>query len=120
MKTLRVLVLVAAAAMTASASIGIDSLGGKKKAEPPRVKLSRTDAMAAATAKIGGTALRAKLTVERRVSLYEVMVRKDGKLFEVEVDASTGRIIQVEQEDDDDDDDDEDEDDDDDEEEDDD
>lgn len=70
-------------------------------------KTSIASAIEIALKKVPGQAYRASLVLEKKTSMYEVLVLSDGKRFEVEVNAATGEIIEVEQEDDDDDDDDE-------------
>jgi uncharacterized membrane protein YkoI len=82
-----------------------------------RVKLSLAKASEIAVAKAGkgtGKASGGKLEISRTRALFEVKVVEAGKADEVEVDAATGNVIEVEDDDDDDDDDDDEDDDDDD------
>lgn len=53
-----------------------------------------------------GEALAAKIEIENNKPLIEVKVFSKGKLYEVEIDAATGKVQEVDDEDDDDDDDD--------------
>lgn len=76
-------------------------------------KLTMAGAIEAALKKVPGKASRALFYVKKGKPMAEVMVVKEGKLFEVKVDAATGAIIKVEEDDDDDDDEDDDDDDDD-------
>ncbi len=78
-------------------------------------KLSLAKAVEAALLKVPGKATRVSFELKKDKPVAEVMVFKDGKLFEVKLDAVTGSVIKVEEEDDDDDDEDDDDDDDDDE-----
>ena len=90
----------------------------KKNKAMPASKISGVSATTLAAAiesalkKVpGGEALAAEIEIENGKPLIEVKIFSHGKLYEVEVDATTGAVLEVEQEDDDDDDDDEDEDD---------
>lgn len=77
-------------------------------------KLTIAKAVAAATEKVAGKASRVSFELKKGKPIAEVIVVKDGKLFEVKLDAVTGSVIKVEEDDDDDDGDDDDDDDDDD------
>ena len=73
--------------------------------------ITEAKAMAIAEDHMGGTALSVELEREGRSLIYEVVIENDDGLWEVEVDAKDGSIIEVErddgdEEDDDDDDDD--------------
>jgi uncharacterized membrane protein YkoI len=78
------------------------------------VKISMASAIDAAVKKVPGKASRANFYCKKGKPMAEVLVVKDGKLFEVKLDAATGSVIKVEEDDDDDDDADDDDDDDDD------
>lgn len=67
-------------------------------------KLSMAKVVEAATAKVPGKASRANFLLKKGKAVAEVIVVKEGKLFEVKVDAVTGSVIKVEEDDDDDDD----------------
>jgi len=56
----------------------------------------------------GGEALAAEIEVENGKALIDVKIFSNGKLYEVEIDATTGAVLEVEQDDDEDDDDEED------------
>ncbi len=77
-------------------------------------KISMAGAIDAALKKVGGKASRANFYLKKGKPMAEVIVVKDGKLFEVKLDAATGAVVKVEEDDDDDDDADDDDDDDDD------
>jgi uncharacterized membrane protein YkoI len=77
-------------------------------------KISMAGAIDAALKKVAGKASRANFYLKKGKPMAEVIVVKEGKLFEVKVDAATGAIVKVEEDDDDDDDADDDDDDDDD------
>jgi len=76
-------------------------------------KLSLAKAVEAATLKVPGKATRVRFGLKKGNPVAEVIIFKDGKIFEVKVDAVTGSVIKVEEDDDDDDDGDDDDDDDD-------
>jgi len=78
------------------------------------VKVAMPKLIEAAVAKVAGKATRVSYELKKGKPFAEIIVVKDGKLFEVKVDATTGLVTKVEEEDDDDDDEDDDEDDDDD------
>ncbi|HZE99348.1 MAG TPA: PepSY domain-containing protein [Planctomycetota bacterium] len=71
-------------------------------------KLSLNKLVGIATAKVAGKASRISLGLKKGNPVAEVIVFKDGKLFEVKINAVTGSVIKVEEDDDDDDDGDED------------
>jgi uncharacterized membrane protein YkoI len=80
------------------------------------VKVAMPKLIEAAVAKVAGKATRISYELKKGKPFAEIIVVKDGKLFEVKVDATTGQVTKVEEDDDDedgDDDDDDDEDDDD-------
>jgi uncharacterized membrane protein YkoI len=77
-------------------------------------KIPMPKLIAAAVKKVPGQASRASFELKKGKTFAEIVVVKDGKLFEVKVDAATGEVTKVEQDDDDDDDADDDDDDDDD------
>jgi uncharacterized membrane protein YkoI len=77
----------------------------------PALKVTLSRAIESALGKVDGQALSATIEVENGKPLIEVQILSGGKIWEVEIDGTTGAVIEVEQEDDDDDDDDEDDDD---------
>ncbi|HEU4339199.1 MAG TPA: PepSY domain-containing protein [Planctomycetota bacterium] len=74
----------------------------------PALKVSLSKAIETALAKVDGQALNAEVELENGKAMIEVKILSNGKIWEVEIDGTTGAITEVEQEDDDDDDDDED------------
>ncbi len=62
----------------------------------PAAQVGPWDAMKAATAKVGGKAHSATYMSEGGKWLYDVIVIKDKKIMEVEVDAATGKAGDVE------------------------
>ena len=64
-------------------------------------KLSLAKAVEAALAKVPGKATRVGFEFKKGKPVAEVMVFKDGKLFEVKLDAVTGSVIKIEEDDDD-------------------
>ena len=66
-------------------------------------KLTIAKALEAAVLKVPGKATRVSFGLKKGKPVAEVMVFKDGKLFEVKLDAVTGSVIKVEEDDDDDD-----------------
>lgn len=125
-RTLAALLAVIAVATTLALSLPARSEeeGGRHGAAKiaallEQAKITLTDAVKAAETKTGGKAVAAGLELDDEGLVFEVLVVVAGDvpaLFEVEVDAKTGKILEVEGEDDDDADDDDDEDDEDDEE----
>jgi uncharacterized membrane protein YkoI len=77
-------------------------------------KITMAGAIDTAVKKVGGKASRANFYLKKGKPMAEVIVVKEGKLFEVKLDAATGAVVKVEEDDDDDDDADDDDDDDDD------
>jgi|SRR6185295_774407 len=75
-------------------------------------KITIAKAVTAATEKVAGKASRVSFELKKGKPIAEVIVVKDGKLFEVKLDGVTGAVIKVEEDDDDDDGDDDDDDDD--------
>jgi uncharacterized membrane protein YkoI len=71
-------------------------------------KVSLAAAIETALAKVKGSALSAEIEIENGKAHIDVTILSEGKLWEVEIDGTTGAVNEVEQEDDDDDDDDED------------
>lgn len=66
-------------------------------------KLSLAKAIDIALAKVPGQALNATVELEQGKGKIEVTVFSNGKVFEIDIDATTGAVLEVEQEDDDDD-----------------
>jgi uncharacterized membrane protein YkoI len=91
--------------MTASEVVVIER---KTKMTPATLaescKVALGDAIDTALAKVPGKALSAEAEFDDGKAVYEVMILSDGKMVEVEIDATTGAILEVEQEDDEDDD----------------
>ncbi len=80
-------------ALAALLSVGALALAG-----PQQGRIAPWDAMKAATQKLGGgKAHQATYVVENGKPIYDVIVIKDKKLTEVEVDAITGKAGSVEQ-----------------------
>ena len=75
------------------------------------VKITMASAIEAAVKKVPGKASRANFYCKKGKPMAEVVVVKEGKLFEVKLDAATGAVLKVEEDDDDDDDEDDDDDD---------
>jgi uncharacterized membrane protein YkoI len=67
-------------------------------------KITLAKAVSVATEKVAGKATRVSFGLKKNKPVAEVIVFKDGKLFEVKLDAVTGSVIKVEEDDDDDDD----------------
>jgi uncharacterized membrane protein YkoI len=67
-------------------------------------KITMVSAIEAAVKKVPGKASRANFYCKKGKPMAEVIVVKDGKLFEVKLDAATGAVVKVEEDDDDDDD----------------
>jgi len=75
--------------------------------EMKRVKISAEQARRTALERVGGTIVEEELEKENGKIVYSIEIRDaNQKVFDVEVDAETGAIVNVEEEDDDDDDDD--------------
>lgn len=80
----------------------------EKRNRTKAISLSKTSvaqAIEIALAKVPGQAYRVTLCSGKTRAIYEVMVLAGGKIKEVEIDAATGKVLDVEDEDDDDDDD---------------
>jgi uncharacterized membrane protein YkoI len=67
-------------------------------------KLTPAKAIEAALLKVPGKATKVEFELKKGKPIAEVLVFKDGKTFEVKLDAVTGSVLKVEEEDDDDDD----------------
>jgi uncharacterized membrane protein YkoI len=78
-----------------------------RKQEPEKLasacKLTMSQAIDAALKKVDGKALHCGIELEDGQAVFEVKVFSNGKLYEVEIDAATGAVIEVEEDDDDDD-----------------
>jgi len=74
----------------------------------PALKVTLSKAIESALAKVDGQALDVEVELENGKPVIEVTILSDGKLWEVEIDGTTGAVTEVEQEDDDDDEDDDD------------
>jgi len=66
-------------------------------------KLSLSKAIDIALSKVPGQALNATVEFEKGKAKVEVTVFSSGKVYEIDIDATTGAVLEVEQEDDDDD-----------------
>ena len=67
------------------------------------VKVPMAKLIEAAVAKVPGKASRATFEMKKGKPIAEIVVVKEGKLFEVTLDAATGAVLKVEEDDDDDD-----------------
>ena len=89
-----------------------DGKAARKQQEPKPEKLaaactlSMSQAIDAALKKVDGKALHCEIELEDGKALYEVKVFSNGKVYEVEIDAATGAVVEVEEDDEDDDEDD--------------
>ena len=66
-------------------------------------KVTLSQAVETAVKKVTGQALNAVIELEDGKATIEVTIFSNGKVYEVEIDATTGAVLEVEQEDDDDD-----------------
>ncbi len=65
----------------------------------PKTKVSLETCMKAALAKKSGTVVKVELKLEKGTPIYEFDIEsKDGKAWDIECDANTGKIVEVEQE----------------------
>jgi uncharacterized membrane protein YkoI len=65
----------------------------------PKTKVSLETCMKAVLAKQPGTVVKVELKLEKKTPIYEFDVEsKDGKAWDIECDANTGKIVEVEQE----------------------
>ena len=65
----------------------------------PKTKVTLETCMKAALAKKAGTVVKVELKIERGTPIYEFDIEsKDGKAWDIECDANTGKITEVEQE----------------------
>jgi uncharacterized membrane protein YkoI len=91
MKKIRKIIL-AGVAMTVSFSAMADI-------KMPKTKVSMETCMKAALAKHDGEITKLELKIENKVPTYEIeILAKDGKNWELECDANTGKITEEEQE----------------------
>lgn len=68
-----------------------------KAATPPKPKITAKQAEAAAAKKIGGTVLSSKYEFEDNRWQYAVIIKdKKGQMYEVEVNSTTGKIMDTE------------------------
>lgn len=81
-----------------------DDDGEDEKVSPEerkRVKITAEQARQTALAKVSGTIVEEELEKENGRIVYSIEIRdKDKKVFDVEVDAETGEVVNVEEEDD--------------------
>ncbi len=83
-------------AMTLSLGASIASAADFKM---PKTKVSLETCMKAALAKQQGTVVKVEFKIERGTPIYEFDIEsKDGKAWDIECDANTGKITEVEQE----------------------
>jgi Predicted membrane protein len=99
-KTTRTLLLAAATAAIALPGFAQAPQGGPQGAPPrppassaARPHVSLAQAVATAEQAVGGRAFDAELDREKGVLVYEIDLVKDGRAVEVQVDATTGKII---------------------------
>ena len=65
----------------------------------PKTKVSMETCLKAALAKQPGTVMKVEFKIEKGVPIYEFDIEsKDGKAWDIECDANTGKITEVEQE----------------------
>jgi uncharacterized membrane protein YkoI len=65
----------------------------------PKTKVTLETCMKAALAKKAGTVVKVEFKIERGTPIYEFDIEsKDGKAWDIECDANTGKITEVEQE----------------------
>ncbi len=65
----------------------------------PKTKVSLETCMKAALAKQPGTVVKVELKIEKKTPIYEFDIEgKDGKAWDIECDANTGKIVEVEEE----------------------
>lgn len=65
----------------------------------PKTKVSLEACMKAALAKQPGTVVKVEFKIEKGAPIYEFDIEsKDGKAWDIECDANTGKIVEVEQE----------------------
>lgn len=68
----------------------------------PALKVTLGKAIETALAKVDGQALNVEVELENGKATIEVKILSNGKIWEVEIDGTTGAITEVEQDDDDD------------------
>ncbi|MFZ7943419.1 MULTISPECIES: PepSY domain-containing protein [Bacillaceae] len=72
--------------------------GGLAKAAPKQTHISEKQAKEIALGKVKGEVVMVKLEEDDGRQYYEVIIKKSGSMYEVEIDAKTGQVIEVEQE----------------------
>lgn len=82
------------------AALSFITLNGTVQAGDPQ--LTEEEAIRIAEEHTGGTALSAELEEDDGIQIYEVLIEKEDGMYEVEVDANDGTVLEVEEEDDDD------------------
>jgi uncharacterized membrane protein YkoI len=81
----------------ATLSLGATTFAAELKM--PKTKVPMETCMKAALAKQPGTVVKVELKIEKATPIYEFdIVGKDGKAWDIECDANTGKITEVEQE----------------------
>ncbi len=87
--------------ITASAAANVAQASESKDKEAKELtlfsqaKISLIDAIKAAEQKTGGKALEAELDDESSTVQFEIEIIKDGKIYEVIVDGTTGNVLKV-------------------------
>ena len=90
-----------AMALTAGAVTNVAQAGESKEKEAKelqlfsKAKISLIEAIKAAEHKTGGKALEAELDDGSNTVQFEIEILKDGKIYEVLVDGTTGNILKV-------------------------
>jgi len=90
-----------AMALTAGAVTNVAQAGESKEKEAKelqlfsKAKISLIEAIKAAEQNKGGKALEAELDDESNAVQFEIKILKDGKIYEVLVDGTTGNILKV-------------------------
>ncbi|MFK9092138.1 PepSY domain-containing protein [Bacillus salipaludis] len=72
--------------------------GGLAKAAPKNTPISEKQAKEIALGKVKGEVVKVKLEEDDGRQYYEVIIKKSGSMYEVEIDAKTGKVVEVEHE----------------------
>ena len=72
--------------------------GGLVNAAPKNTPISEKQAKEIALGKVKGEVVRVKLEEDDGRQYYEVIIKKSGSMYEVEIDAKTGKVVEVEHE----------------------
>lgn len=84
--------------LAALATIVCQSIAFADSATPPRTKVSLEDAQTAALAAKPGKVVKVELKREKGQLMYEFDIEGDGKAWDIEVNATTGKVNEIEQE----------------------